>query len=331
MSDSHPIPDINPLPLWNLAHVYCEAKTFHSAVDLGIFTILEGKQLTSEQIAEALALQVRPVRMILDACVGLELLEKVEGTYKNTPLSSAFLVRGKPNYSGNFVTLEAYSYQAWANLTQAIRQNGPVVLPMKDDSALKFFTHAMYSTSVFSSSILAEVVDLSGYKSLLDVGGGSGINAIRFAERYPDLQATVFDQPAALEVAREYIAASPAKKRITTAAGNYLEKLPHGYDAALLSNILHGESPEQNHLLLKRVFHVLDSPGLVIISDTLPNEERTGPLFPLLFALNELLHTEGGDTYTETEIKGWLEAAGFRNVNTIRFDPAPLALITAKK
>ena len=324
------IPDISPLPLWNLAHAYCEARAFHAANELDIFSHLD-EERTSEDMAELLGLEHRPIRMLMDVCVALELLEKSEGRYKNTPISSEFLVKGKPFYSGHFVSLEGASYLTWGKLTDAIRQNAPVDRPDRNEEFMKFFTHAMFSTSVFSSTILAQVVDLSDYHNLLDVGGGSGINAIAFVEKYSDLRATVFDHRVVVEVAAEYISRSPAAERLCTVAGNYFEGLPGGHDAALLSNILHGEGPEDNRALLKRVYEALDAPGIVIIADVLPNEERSGPSFPLIFALNELVHTGRGDTYTDSQIREFLQDAGFCEMNTISFDPAPLSVVTALK
>ncbi len=324
------IPDVSPLPLWDLAHAYCGARAFHVANELDVFSHLdEGK--TSEQMARLLGLENRPVRMIMNACVALELLEKSGGRYKNTPVSSEFLVKGKPFYSGNFVSLEAASYLTWAKLADAVRQNGPVAQPMSNEKVMKFFTHAMHSTSVFSATMLVQVVDLSGYHNLLDVGGGSGVNAIAFVERYPNLRATVFDQGPVVEVSAEYISRSPAADRLATMAGSYLESLPGGHDTALLSNILHAESAEDNRALLKRVYEALDAPAIVIIADVLLNDERTAPVFPVLFALNMLLDTEQGDTYTRTEVREFLHEAGFCEMNTISFEPAPLTIITAVK
>jgi len=324
------LPTVNPLPLWNLAHAYCEAKAFHTANELDIFSHLD-EEKTSRQMAQVLGLEHRPVRMLMDACVALGLCEKSGDRYKNTMVSSEFLVKDKPFYSGNFVSLEAFSYVSWGKLSEAVRQNKPVRQPMKDKQAMQFFTHAMHSTSVFSAAILAQAVDLSGYSRLLDVGGGSGANAIAYVEKHPNLQATVFDQAPVIEVATGYIARSPAADRLSTVAGNYLESLPKGHDAALLSNILHGEGREDNRALLKRVYEALHAPGIVIIADVLPNEDRSGPVFPLLLALNMLVNTEGGDAYTESEIREFLEAAGFCDMNTIRFDPAPLSVVTALK
>jgi predicted O-methyltransferase YrrM len=324
------VPAVNPLPLWNLAHAYCGARAFHIANELDIFSHLDAEK-TVEQMSELLSLEERPIRMLMDACVALELLEKAEGRYKNTLLSSEFLVKGKPFYSGNFVSLEAASYLAWAKLAEAVSKNRPIEQNMRNEQVLRFFTHAMHSTSVFSAAILAEVVDLSGYQKLLDVGGGSGVNAITFAEKYPNLRATIYDQQAVIEVAAEYIARSSAADRVSTMPGNYLVNLPKGHDAALLSNVLHAEGVDDNHALLKRVFEALDAPGIVIIADVLPNEERTGPLFPLIFALNMLLETKHGDTYTESQVKQFVEGAGFTGMNTISFDPAPLSVITAFK
>ncbi len=328
---SESLPLVNPLPLWNLAHVYCEARALHVASDLDIFTELDANGATAEGMAKALGLEKRPVRMLMDACVALELLEKEGDKYRNSELASAFLVKGKPHYSGAFVALESRSYHNWAKLEEAVRKNTPVVTPMKDEGLMKSFTHAMHGTSTFSSMMLAQMVDLSEYANLLDIGGGAGTNSIRLAETYPNLRATVFDQGLVVEVAAEYIAKSPAADRISTHTGNYLEDIPGGHDAALLSNIIHGEGAEANRKLLKRVYDALDSPGIVIIADTPPNEERTGPIFPLIFALNELIHTEEGDTYTESETVAFLEAAGFESCNTINLDPAPLAFFTAIK
>ncbi len=324
------IPAVSPLPLWNLAHAYCESRAFHVANELDIFSHLD-EEKTSEQMAKLLCLDHRPVRMLMDVCVALELLEKSGGRYKNTPVSSEFLVKNKPFYSGHFVSLEGVSYLTWGKLADAVRQNKPVSGSRRDEESIKFFTHAMHSTSVFSATILAQVVDLSGYRSLLDVGGGSGVNAIMFAEKYPNLQATVFDHRAVVEVAAEYISRSPAASRLSTTPGNYLESLPGGHDAALLSNILHGEGAEDNRVLLKRVYEALDAPGIVIIADVLPNEERTGPAFPLVFALNMLVNTERGDTYTDSQVRDFLKDAGFCEMNTISFDPAPLSVVTALK
>jgi predicted O-methyltransferase YrrM len=269
--------------------------------------------------------------MLMDVCVTLDLLKKYGGRYKNTPIASEFLVKGKPFYSGHFVSLEAHSYLTWAKLSEAVRRNAPVEETTPDEESIKFFTHAMHSTSVFSATILAQVVDLSGYTNLLDVGGGSGVNSITFVERYPNLRATVFDGRPVVEVAAEYISLSPAADRLTTRAGSYQESLPAGHDAALLSNILHGEGEKENRALLKHVHEVLDAPGIVIVADVLPNEERTGPPFPLIFALNMLVNTEHGDTYTDSQVREFLEAAGFREMNTISFHPAPLSVITALK
>jgi predicted O-methyltransferase YrrM len=327
---STPIPDINPLPLWDLAHAYCGARVFHAANELDIFSHLD-EEKTSGELAKLLGFEKRPLRMLMDVCVTLDLLEKYGGRYKNTPIASEFLVKGKPFYSGHFVSLEARSYLTWAKLADAVRRNAPVDETTRDDESIRFFTHAMHSTSVFSATILAQVVDLSDYTNLLDIGGGSGVNSIAFVERYPNLRATVFDGRPVVEVAAEYISRSPAADRLTTRAGSYQESLPAGHDAALLSNILHGEGERENRALLKHVYEVLDEPGIVIIADALPNEQRTGPPFPLIFALNMLVNTENGDTYTDSQVREFLVAAGFREISTISFDPAPLSVITALK
>lgn len=47
------------------------------------------------------------------------------------------------------------------------------------------------------------------------------------------------------------------------------------------------------------------------------NDERTKPLPSLMFAVQMLVNTERGDTFSFNEIKKWLEDAGFKNVRKL--------------
>ena len=66
------------------------------------------------------------------------------------------------------------------------------------------------------------------------------------------------------------------------------------------------------------------------IGEFIVNEDRTGPVEPLAFAVNMLVHTEHGDAYTLGQIRSWLQEAGFVNVRTLAA-PAPSPLILADK
>jgi hypothetical protein len=103
-----------------------------------------------------------------------------------------------------------------------------------------------------------------------------------------------------------------------------------GYDIATLGHILHSEGEERSRQLLKKVFHALRSGGAIAIAEWLVNDDRTKPLPSLLFAVQMLVNTEKGGTFSFNEIKTWLENAGFKKVRKLQA-PGPSPLILATK
>jgi ubiquinone/menaquinone biosynthesis C-methylase UbiE len=133
----------------------------------------------------------------------------------------------------------------------------------------------------------------------------------------------------------------PTTKRITQKFGvgdhfNYIEgdisatDFGSGYDIAILGHILHSEGEDRSRELLKKTFRTLKSGGTIAIGEWLVNDDRTKPLPSLMFAVQMLVNTEKGDTFSFNEIKTWLEEAGFKKVRKLQA-PGPSPLILATK
>jgi 2-polyprenyl-3-methyl-5-hydroxy-6-metoxy-1,4-benzoquinol methylase len=258
--------------------------------------------------------------MLLCACAALDLLEKRDGLYYNSPTAEEFLVRGRPYYFGNYVAMvHRHLYQHWGRLAEAIRTNKPQAWAgdtfeeiAADPEAQRDFTEAMHSLSMFRAKTVFQTFDLSSYSHLLDVGGASGAYCLEACRKYPGLRATIFDRPPALATAREKIAEATLSDRIKTVAGDFFkEELPSGADVILLSHVLHDWSPERNRALLDKCFAALSPGGLVMVCEMITSDDKTGPELAALLSLNMLIATEGGCNYTWSEYAAWLEAAGF--------------------
>ena len=102
------------------------------------------------------------------------------------------------------------------------------------------------------------------------------------------------------------------------------------YAIAILGHILHGWSERDCTALIAKTFHALTAGGIVAIAEWLVNEDRTGPLHSLIFAVEMLVATERGNTFSFHQIADWLEDAGFENVRLMDA-PAPSPLILADK
>jgi predicted O-methyltransferase YrrM len=192
-----------------------------------------------------------------------------------------------------------------------------------DPELLGVFWQAMHSLSTFTARALGQAVDFTGFKRLLDVGGGSGAFDIELCRQYPHLRATVYDLAHVAEIAARNAAEAGLSDRVGTVAGDFFgaPALPNGHDVILLSMILHDWNEEKNLEILRKCFAALPSGGSLIVSELLVNDEKTGPVPAALMSLNMLIETEGRN-YTSAEYAGWMTGVGFSDIRTVWFESA---------
>ncbi|HEY7536124.1 MAG TPA: methyltransferase [Thermodesulfobacteriota bacterium] len=319
---------LTPIPLMQIISGFWASKTLSAAIDLDLFTKISGKGANHKQVAKSLGLHPRPAEMLISACAALGLLEKRKERFYNSSLAEEYLVKGKPYYFGGVVNLlDQRLYLPWNKLTEALRRNRAQT--WEDHAGVfeqistslekqRLFTEGMHSFSVHTGKALAEAFDFSPYSLLMDVGGASGAYCIEAVRCYPHLRAVVFDLPEPLEIAKEKILHSGFSDRIKTHSGDFFtNNLPKGADVILLSMILHDWSPEKNLKILRRCYDALPTEGVIIVSELMMNDDKTGPLPSALMSLNMLIETEAGRNYSWSEYTEWLNKTGFRNTKRV--------------
>jgi 3-hydroxy-5-methyl-1-naphthoate 3-O-methyltransferase len=333
----------SPMALADLANGWWKFKTLASALEIGLFEQLSRHGgLTTSEFAHTNNLGVRPADMLLTACASLGLLGKAGERYFNAPVSEEFLIPGKRFYFGAWIELCDQRVEGWTNLTDGLRQNRPTtwdpdsgnsLMNTNADEMFRLFWEGMHSLSAYSAYQFAKTVDLSGVRHLLDLGGCSGTYSVELCRHNPRLNATVYDLPFILKTARNRISAEGMDQRITTVEGDFFKDpaLPQGYDAMLLSMILHDWDEESNRTLLSRCFDALPSGGLLFILELLVNDEKTGPSDAALMSLNMLVETLGRN-YTEREYLSWLTDVGLIHMRTVPIEsPGANAVIIVTK
>jgi len=179
---------------------------------------------------------------------------------------------------------------------------------------------------------IAAAYDASRYTRLLDIGGGSGTYTIAFLEKNPNMSGVIFDLPDVISLAAERLKAEGYLERVSLVAGDfYADELPKGCDLALLSAIIHQNSPQENLSFYRKIFRALEPGGAVLIRDHIMDESRTRPPAGALFAINMLVHTTGGDTHTFREVKETLEQAGFQDIKVARSGERMDCLVEGRK
>lgn len=325
---------ITPEPIMKIIHGMWIFRSLCVAVDLEIFTKIANGKKNIKEIAEDLDLEERPIERLLNACVAFEFLIKEGESYKNSEIAEKFLVKGKPFYYGDMVVMFCMK-DSLKNLKESIELNAPVTesldKKMEDKKHAEIFTKAMHNNAMAPAGVLAEKFDFSEFSNLLDVGGGSGAFSIVLTKANPNLKASVFDLPNTCSVAEKYIQESGVEDRVSCFEGDFFkDELPKGNDIILLSQIMHSWSIEENKNILKKIYESLPEGGVLVINEFLLNDDKTGPLFSALFALNMLVGSEGGNAYTEREIKEWLSDAGFEYQETVKLG-GPVSAIVSRK
>jgi ubiquinone/menaquinone biosynthesis C-methylase UbiE len=166
---------------------------------------------------------------------------------------------------------------------------------------------------------------------VLDLGAGSGVWSIALAQSSPRVQVTAVDWPGVLPITKKTADRFGVGDRYTMIPGD-LGKVDFGkdYNVITIGHILHSEGAELSKKLLRKCFDALAPGGTIAIQEFLVNAERTGPPMSLIFAVNMLVNTDNGDTWSFEEISGWLKEAGFTNPRLLE-SPGPSPLILATK
>lgn len=327
----------SPALLMQLGLAYRSSAVLFAAVNLDIFTLLSSGPKTAEQLAEACGAHPRAIQLLLNACVVEGLLVADGPTYSNSAVAAGYLTRTSPQFSANGFKYAENLYPAWGRLTDLLRDGKPPMPAsvMLGDSkeVTRAFVHAMHERARGIGSILP-YLNLDGRKHLLDIGGGPGTYSVALVERTPGLRATVLDVPGVVEVAQELVGASGYADRVRLVAGDYLKSdFGSGYDAGLLSGMMHRESPDSCRLLLRKTFDALDQGGVAIVSDVFFDDEtKRTPPFTVYFALNMMLTSDDGSAHAKTEMAAWMRDVGFTGVDVLELPkPNPHSLVTGTK
>jgi 2-polyprenyl-3-methyl-5-hydroxy-6-metoxy-1,4-benzoquinol methylase len=248
-------------------------------------------------------------KILLDSLVALGLLKKRRGRYQNTRAASTFLVEGKPLYQGDILGHYDMLWKRWSDLDAVLRTGTPVSKHFDHRS----FIMGMHNIAVIKAPKVIAAINLKGVRKVLDLGGGPGTYSIAFAQK--GLEVTLFDVEETVDIAREVAASTTFKGVIDFLSGDFTtDDIGHGYDLVFISQILHAFSTEDNIDLLQKAGKALSEKGKIVIQEFLINDEHTQPLQGALFAVNMLVNTEGGRTYSPSEIAKMLRKAHFGSV-----------------
>jgi ubiquinone/menaquinone biosynthesis C-methylase UbiE len=329
---------VTPERLMELSFAYAPPLIISAGVSNQVFDSLEDGAKTPDQVAEKTGASARALRILMNALVGLDLLKKDrQGKYSLTPESASFLLSKKPGtHAGFFGTIEPQLISRWLRLSDIVREGRPAAAVNQETEGTEFFSQLVENIIPMSyppAQKLGDHLKLAKAKNeihVLDLGAGSGIWGIALAQKSPRVQVTAVDWAGMIPTTKRITQKFGVGDRFNYVEGDMLEaNFGSGYDIATLGHILHSEGEDRSRQLLRKIFRALKSGGTIAIAEWLVNDDRTKPLPSLMFAVQMLVNTEKGDTFSFNEIRNWLEEAGFKKARKLEAPgPSPLVLAT---
>jgi acetylserotonin N-methyltransferase len=333
----------DPSPILDLLQAFrCSKAMFAAVFSLGVFDALPSGPKPLAVLAAELKLNPDALERLLNACVGLRLLDQDERGYRNTPAASAYLCARSPERMTGYIR---YSndvlWKLWENLEDAVREgtnrwkqtygwDGPLFSHFfRTEESRREFLMGMHGYGVMSSPQVVSAFDLSKYGCLADLGGATGHLAMAACSRWPNLRAIVLDLPEAVPLAREIVDASPVAHRVQIVAGDFFTDPLPSADVYALGRILHDWTEEKILKLLGKVYLQLPRGGALLIAEKLLEEDKSGPRLAHMQSLNMLVCTEGKER-TLSDYESLLKKVGFTEVLACRL-PSPLDAVLAVK
>jgi SAM-dependent methyltransferase len=309
-------PTFRPEQLLEMAGQFRAPCVLGAAAELDLFTAVGAESLAIDELAQRIRGDRRATEMLADALAALGLLEKTGGRYSVPPDLRPLLTAG-PKSVLPMVLHSMTLLRTWSKLAATVRSGKP---PEREpgirgaEGERAAFIAAMHSVSMATADPLVARLGPPKFNHLLDVGGASGTWTLAFLRAVPGAKATLFDLPDAIAQARQRLAGTEFADRVTLHEGDfYADPLPGGADYAWVSAIIHQHSRAESVALFRKIHAALVPGGRIAIRDVVMQSDRTRPVFGALFAINMLVNTATGGTFTFDEIAEDLTTAGFHS------------------
>ncbi|MEV4053688.1 methyltransferase [Amycolatopsis sp. NPDC049688] len=322
-----------------LSSAFATSRILHSAVELGVFEFLDGGPASGEEVRRELGLHPRLVRDFLESLRALGLLERGGEEYRNTAVTTAFLVAGRQGYLGGRIrTAATRHYPAWGRLSEALREGGlehtagPAVFERlyADPARARAFLEHMDANNALVAPQLAEHVDWSEFRSFVDLGGARGNIAAHLVTAHPQLHGGVFELPPVRPLFDELMAELGTESKVDFHPGDFFTDPLPSADVLILGHVLHDWSAGQRAEIVGRVHAALPPGGVMIVYDQMLDDED--PDLPsLIGSLNVALMTPGGSEYTVSEGRVLAEKAGFTVTRITRLPRGNDTVLVARK
>ena len=310
------------------------ARAVTSATMLGVFDALHEGPASADELASRLSLDPLGADTLLTTLSTLGYVQADGERYRNTEVSERLLVRESAESIATFVGAQGdLHWQVLDLLPDALRTGRPYAMheERRDDrERWEAYIRGLFEISRPEHEANAALVPVEDPRLLVDVAGGHAGFSMAMCERHPQLEATVLDLPPSAEVGRRIVEEQGYADRIAFREGDVFElglDEDESVDVVSVFNLAHHLPEERNRELCRMARGALRPGGCMVIGDSArpePGEPVSdhGAISSLLFYAWS--HSRN---FTPSEIRGWMEEAGFADVESHRNERSPWRVV----
>ena len=338
--------ELDPSHIMQTASAFWASKVLLTAVEFDLFTVLGNESMTAEQLGNKLGIHPRGRFDFFDSLVASGFIDRkgdgINGKYKNTANTAAFLNKNSPMYIGGMPEmLNSRLFGFWNNLGEAlktaqpqneIKHNGKPMFEelYADNAKLGQFLDAMTGFQAANFQLLGQQFHFENYKTVTDIGGALGLLSRIIASQHSHLTFNTFDLPPVAPLAQQHINEAGLNDRIKAISGDFfIDDFPKA-DVITMGNILHDWNLEKKKFLIKKAYDALPEGGVLVAIENLIDDARRENLFGMLMSLNMLIEFGDAFDYTGENFREWCGEAGFKHFEILNLAGPTCAAIAYK-
>ncbi|HTI75965.1 MAG TPA: methyltransferase [Mycobacterium sp.] len=316
---------------------FAVSQILRTAAELNLADHLAAGPLTAQEIADREDSAPATTYRLMRACAAFDLTTLDEdGRFHGTPLLDTLRTDSPRSMRAVVmaVTNNAH-WLPWVRFSESVRtghSQAHNALGMdifdyleQNPSLAKEFSAGMSSLTSLWAPGLASLIDTSGVRRAVDIGGANGTLLTLLQKANPSLRGVVFDRPNIARDAEAVIARDGFADRTEVVGGDFFESVPPG-DLYLLKFILHDWDDESAVKILRRCRDAMEPGGRIAILELVVGEDSRDSL-RVLMDLNMLACANGRER-TLPEFDALLERAGLRRTAVLTAD-SPQSVIEA--
>jgi 2-polyprenyl-3-methyl-5-hydroxy-6-metoxy-1,4-benzoquinol methylase len=308
--------NIVPRPIIHTQIAFNAARAIIAAADIGLFEALGRSEKTAADISKIIKTHPLATKQLLDCLVGIGYIQWRKERYSLRPKYYKWLLQ---EYPSNLIGKLRFQISEWnwmGQLERYVRSGKPIdIHSVMTESEWSQYQDSMQSLSINMARELAMKIPLAPHvTNMLDIGGAHGLYSIELCKKKPDLVSTILELPGAISKASSIASKYKLEDRVKFRKGNALtDDLGNQlYDLVIINNLVHHFTPEENKLLVKKVFRALKPDGILGIGELIRlRKPGKGGVAAATSGLYFSLTSSSG-AWSMEEIKAWQTDAGFK-------------------